>query len=121
SLLNQINAGGRSVVTMSAPKSKASDPHAANKRLSADSVKLFWRTSGRDLEKAEAAGNAELFIEPVVTSARADRKTLNAPQFDCDFFEAGNLARTCKASVSGQAVLDTMQSVKGGGARTLTS
>ena len=121
SLLNQINAGGRSTVTMSAPKSKASDPRAANKRLSADSVKLFWRTSGRDLEKAEAAGNAELFIEPVVTSARADRKTLNAPQFDCDFFEAGNLARTCKASGGAKAVLDPMQPVKDRGTRTLTA
>jgi lipopolysaccharide export system protein LptA len=121
SLLKQINAGGRSVITMSAPKSKASDPRAANKRLSADSVKLFWRTSGRDLEKAEAAGNAELFIEPVVTSARADRKTLSAPQFDCDFFEAGNLAHACKASGGAKAVLDPMQPAKDRGRRTLTS
>jgi lipopolysaccharide export system protein LptA len=121
SLLKQINAGGRSTIMMSAPKSKATDPRAANKRLAADSVKLFWRTSGRDLEKAEAAGNAELFIEPVVTSARADRKTLNAPQFDCDFFEAGNLARTCKASGGAKAVLDPMQPAKDRGTRTLSS
>jgi LPS export ABC transporter protein LptC len=96
SLLKQMVAGGRSVITMSAPKSKANDPRAANKRLTANEVKLFWRTSGRDLEKAEANGDAELFVEPVVSSARAERKKLNAPQFDCDFFEAGNLARTCK-------------------------
>jgi len=121
SLLKQINAGGRSVITMSAPKSKASDPRAANKRLSADSVKLTWRSSGRDLEKAEAAGNAELFIEPVVNSARAERKKLNAPQFDCDFFEAGNLARTCKATGGSKAVLDPVQPAKDRGTRTLTS
>src|SRR6185503_18312102 len=54
SLLKQMVAGGRSVITMSAPKSKANDPHAANKRLTANEVKLTWRTSGRDLEKAEA-------------------------------------------------------------------
>ena len=98
SLLRQMSAGGRSVVTMSAPKSKASDPRAANKRLTANAVKLTWRITGRDLEKAEANGDAELFIEPVVSTQRAERKKLNAPQFDCDFFEAGNLARTCKAS-----------------------
>jgi lipopolysaccharide export system protein LptA len=121
SLLKQINAGGRSVITMSAPKSKASDPRAANKRLSADSVKLTWRSSGRDLEKAEAAGNAELFIEPVVNSTRAERKKLNAPQFDCDFFEAGNLARTCKATGGSKAVLDPAQPAKDRGTRTLTS
>ena len=51
-----MNAGGRSVITMSAPKSKANDPRAANKRLTADAVKLIWRSTGRDLEKAEASG-----------------------------------------------------------------
>ncbi|HKN84049.1 MAG TPA: LptA/OstA family protein, partial [Pyrinomonadaceae bacterium] len=75
----------------------------------------------RDLEKAEAAGNAELFIEPVVTSPRADRKTLNAPQFDCDFFEAGNLARTCKAAGGAKAVLVPMQATQNRGTRTLSA
>jgi lipopolysaccharide export system protein LptA len=121
SLLKQMNAGGRSVITMSAPKSKVNDPRAASKRLTADAVKLTWRSTGRDLEKAEANGNAELFIEPVVTNASAERKTLSAPQFDCDFFEAGNLARTCKASGGSKAVLDPMQPAKDRGTRTLTS
>ena len=121
SLLKQMIAGGRSVITMSAPKSKANDPRAANKRLTATAVKLTWRTTGRDLEKAEATGDAELFIEPVGKSARAERKTLNAPQFDCDFFEAGNLARTCKATGGSKAVLDPVQPAKDRGTRTLTS
>ncbi len=121
SLLKQMVAGGRSVITMSAPKSKASDPRAANKRLTANEVKLFWRVTGRDLEKAQANGDAELSIDPVVNSARAERKKLNAPQFDCDFFEAGNLARTCKASGGAKAVLDPVQPSKDHGTRTLTS
>jgi lipopolysaccharide export system protein LptA len=121
SLLKQMVAGGRSVITMSAPKSKANDPRAANKRLTANAVKLFWRTSGRDLEKAEANGDAELFVEPVVSSARAEKKKLNAPQFDCDFFEAGNLARTCKATGGAKATLDPMQPAQNRGTRTLTS
>ncbi|HEU4934058.1 MAG TPA: LPS export ABC transporter periplasmic protein LptC, partial [Pyrinomonadaceae bacterium] len=121
SLLKQMVAGGRSVITMSAPKSKASDPQAANKRLTANEVKLFWRVTGRDLEKAQANGDAELSIDPVVSSSRAERKKLNAPQFDCDFFEAGNLARTCKASGGAKAVLDPMQPSQGRGTRTLTS
>jgi len=121
SLLKQMVAGGRSVITMSAPKSKVNDPRAANKRLTANAVKLTWRTTGRDLEKAEASGDAELFIEPVVSSARAERKKLNAPQFDCDFFEAGNLARSCKATGGAKAALDPMQPVQNRGTRTLTS
>jgi len=121
SLLKQMIAGGRSVITMSAPKSKANDPRAANKRLTANVVKLFWRISGRDLEKAEASGDAELFIEPVVSSTGAERKKLNAPQFDCDFFEAGNLARTCKATGGSKATLDPVQPAQNRGTRTLTS
>jgi len=121
SLLKQMVAGGRPVITMSAPKSKANDPRAANKRLTANEVKLLWRATGRDLEKAQANGDAELSIDPVVSGARAERKKLNAPQFDCDFFEAGNLARTCKASGGAKAVLDPMQPSKDRGTRTLTS
>ncbi|HSD47310.1 MAG TPA: LPS export ABC transporter periplasmic protein LptC, partial [Pyrinomonadaceae bacterium] len=121
SLLREMKAGGRSVITLSAPKSKASDPRAANKRLTADSVKLSWRGSGRDLEKAEASGNAELFIEPVTSSARAERRKLNAAQFDCDFFETGNLTRTCKAVGGAKAVMDPVQPSQKRGTRTFTS
>jgi LPS export ABC transporter protein LptC/lipopolysaccharide transport protein LptA len=121
SVLKQMQTGQRSTITLSAPKSKANDPHAANKRITADTVKLSWRTTGRDLEKAEAAGNAELFIEPVVNSARAERKTLNAPRFDCDFFDAGNLARECKATGGTKATMDPVQPNPKRGTRTLTS
>ena len=121
SLLKQMNAGGRSTITLSAPKSKAGDPRAANKRLTADSVKLSWRGTGRDLEKAEASGNAELFIEPVTSSPRAERRQLNAPNFDCDFFETGNLARTCKAAGGAKAVMNPVQPTPDRGTRTFTS
>ncbi len=121
SLLKQMNANGRSVITLAAPKSKASDPRAANKRLTADSVRLTWRSTGRDLERAAAMGNAELFIDPVVSNARADRKMLTAAQFDCDFFETGNLTRTCKALGGAKAVIEPVQPAPNRGTRTLTS
>ena len=85
SLLKQMVAGGRSVITMSAPKSKASDPRAANKRLTANAVKLTWRITGRDLEKAEANGDAELFIEPLWSSASAERKKLTRHSLTATF------------------------------------
>ena len=121
SVLKQMYSGHRSTITLSAPKSKANDPRAANKRLTADTVRLSWRTTGRDLEKAEASGNAELFIEPVVNSVRAERKTLNAGRFDCDFFEAGNLARECRGIGGSKATLDPVQPTQKHGTRTLTS
>ncbi len=121
SVLKQMQTGQRSTITLSAPKSKANDPRAANKRLTADSVRLAWRTTGRDLEKAEASGNAELFVEPVVSSARAERKTLNAPRFDCEFFDAGNLARECKSTGGSKATMDPVQPSPKRGTRTITS
>src|SRR5258707_6204239 len=65
SLLKEMRAEGRSVVNLSAPRSRASDPRAASKRLTADAIKMTWRGTGKDLEKAEAVGNAQMYIGPV--------------------------------------------------------
>lgn len=121
SLLKEMSTQGRSVVTLGAPKSKLNDPRSANKRLTADTVKLLWRSSGKDLEKAEASGNAELFIDPVLQNERADRKTLVAPRFDCEFFESGNLTRLCVATGGAKAIIDPVQAVPDRGTRTLTA
>ncbi len=121
SLLKELTAVGRSVVTLSAPKSKANDKRAANKRLTADSVKLFWRGSGQDLEKAQADGNAELFVDPVDRSATSDKKTVTAPHFNCEFYEKDNLAKICNATDGSKAVIDPVQPNPQRGTRTLTS
>jgi LPS export ABC transporter protein LptC len=120
SLLKEMRADGRSVVNLSAPKSRANDPRAAAKRLTADAIKMTWRSTGKDLEKAEAVGNAELYVEPVQKTARADRKTLTAPRFDCDFFESGNVARNCTATGGAKAVFDPFQPSEKHGTRTMT-
>jgi LPS export ABC transporter protein LptC/lipopolysaccharide transport protein LptA len=123
SVLKEMRTGGgRSVLTLSAPQSRATDPRAANKRLTADAVKLIWHTTGSDLEKAEATGNAELFVDPVVKNATADRKTLTAPQFVCEFYEKGNLAREFVASGGEtKAVIDPVQPTEDRAQRTITS
>lgn len=121
SLLKEMYSGGRSVLSLAAPKSRGNDPRAANKRLTADNVRLTWRSTGRDLEKAEAVGNVELLIEPVVKNAQADNKTLTAHQVNCDFFDNGNLAHTCNGSGGSKVVLVPVQPVPNRGTRTLTS
>jgi len=123
SVMKEMHAGGRSVVTLAAPKSKANDPRAASKRLTADAIKLFWRTTGtgRDLERAEAVGNAELFVDPVQKTAKADRETLTAARFDCDFYDSGNLARNAVATGGAKAVLDPVMPAENRSVRTITS
>jgi LPS export ABC transporter protein LptC len=121
SLLKEMRADGRSVVTLAAPKSRANDPRSASKRLTADAIKMSWRATGKDLDKAEAVGNAELYVEPVQKTAKSDRKTLTAPRFDCDFFEMGNITRNCTATGGAKAVFDPFQPNEKHGVRTVTS
>jgi LPS export ABC transporter protein LptC/lipopolysaccharide transport protein LptA len=121
SLLKELKTDGRSVATLSAPKSKANDPKATNKRLTADSIRMNWRIAGRDLERAQALGNAELFIEPAVNNPQADKKTLTAKSFDCDFYETGNLTKSCKAVSGSKAVIEPLQQSPKRGTRTLTA
>lgn len=109
SVLKEMKTTGRTLVTLAAPASRRSDPKAASKRLTADSIKLYWREKGRDLEKADASGNAELIIEPVNVTPTADKQTLTAPNFQCDFYEVGNLAKTFTATGNARVVLEPMQ------------
>ena len=121
SLLKEMRADGRSVATMSAPKSRASDPRAASKRLTADAIKITWRMNGKDLEKAEAVGTAELYVEPLQKTPKNDKKTLTGSRFDCDFYESGNLTKTCTATGGAKALLEPWQATDKRGTRTMTS
>ncbi|MGQ0761185.1 MAG: LPS export ABC transporter periplasmic protein LptC [Acidobacteriota bacterium] len=121
SVIKEMKSEGRSVVNLSAPKTRANDPRVASKRLTADSIKLIWRLKGKDLEKAEAVGNAELHVEPVQKTATADAKTVTASRFDCDFFEVGNITRNCVATGGAKAVIQPFQPSDKRGTRIITS
>ena len=121
SVIKEMRTEGRSVATMSAPKSRANDPRAASKRLTADTIKMIWRSNGKDLEHAEAVGNAELYVEPVQKTAKNDRKTVTAARLDCDFYEAGNIARYCSGAGGSKAVLEPFQPSDKRGTRTITA
>jgi lipopolysaccharide export system protein LptA len=121
SLLKEMRAGGRPVLTLAAPKSKAADPRAAGKRLTADAVRLYWRETGRDLERAEANGSVELLVEPARPDPAADRKKLYASLVKCQFYEAGNLAKNFDASGDVKAVVEPLQETDKRATRTLTA
>lgn len=121
SAIKEMKAEGRTTIALGAPQSQASNPRAANKRLVADNVKLNWRAKGKDLERAEAVGNAELYIEPLQAGPKSDKKTLTASRFDCEFFESGNLAKTFVATENAKAVIEPTQATSSKQTRTLTS
>lgn len=121
SAIKQVTTEGRTTVTMKAPQSRLNDPRAANKKLTADSVKLNWRTKGKDLEKAEAVGNAELIIEPLQATQKNDKKTLKAARVDCEFYETDNLAKTFVATGNTTTIIEPMQPSQARQTRTITS
>ncbi|HEX8286902.1 MAG TPA: LPS export ABC transporter periplasmic protein LptC [Pyrinomonadaceae bacterium] len=94
-LLEQMQTQGRTTIQLNAPNNS---PDAANKRLTADSVKTYFNANGRDMTRAEAVGNAELLVEPLKNSAENYKTTVDAPRFDCEFFPTGNNAKNCSAN-----------------------
>ena len=100
-LLEQMQTDGRTTLLLNAPNNNAD---SANKKLTADAVKTVFNANGKDLTKAEAVGNAELFVAPLRAAPDNYRTTINAPRFDCDFFETGNNAKNCAASGNAKGV-----------------
>lgn len=100
-LLDQMQTEGRTTILLNAPNNSAD---AANKKLTADTVKTVFNANGKDLAKAEAVGNAELFIEPLRNGEQNYKTTLTAPRFDCEFFPTGNNAKNCVAATKTKTV-----------------
>jgi LPS export ABC transporter protein LptC/lipopolysaccharide transport protein LptA len=100
-LLQQMQTDGRTTIQMNAP---TNNPHASNKKLTADKVITIMNASGRDFQRAEAVGNAELFVEPLQSAPENYKTTINAARFDCDFFPTGNNAKNCAATGKSKTV-----------------
>lgn len=119
SVVKEMTTGGRTSITMSAPN--GNDPKASNRKIIADTVKTYWNATGKDLTKTEAIGNAELYVEPVKASPDNYHSTVNAARFDCDFYAAGNIAKTCVANGKPKVTMKPTQPSEDRGTRTLTA
>lgn len=117
-LLNKIDTDGRTTVKLDVPDTSED---AANKLLTADSVKTLFNDSGQDLRNAEAVGNAELVVSPLRASATNYKTTINAPRFDCEFFPTGNNAKTCVAATKTRTVRVPTQPTENRGTQTITA
>ena len=117
-LLQQMQTEGRTTIQLNAPNNRAD---AANKRLTADAIKTILQANGKDLARAEAVGNAELFVEPLRALPENYKTTVNAPRFDCDFYETGNNAKNCAAGVKAKAVRIPTVAGENRGTQTLSA
>ncbi len=91
-LLEKMQTDGRTTIQLDVPDNGTD---AANKRVTADTIRTFFNASGKDIQRAEAVGNAELYVEPLRAAAANYRTTVNAPRFDCEFYPMGNNAKSC--------------------------
>lgn len=117
-MLESLITDGRTTINLN---DNASGENAANKRVTADSVKTFFNSNGKDIRKAEAVGNAELFVEPLTANTKSYRTTILAPRFDCVFFPTGNKAQTCIAATKAKAVRVPTVSSPGKGTQTISA
>lgn len=117
-LLQQMHTEGRTAIWMTVPNNRSD---AANKKVTADTVRTFLNSNGKDLIKTEAVGNAELYIEPLRASTENYKTTITAPRFDCDFFDTGNNARNCVAATKTKVVRVPTVPSQNRGNQTLTA
>lgn len=117
-LVEAMRTDGRTTVQLNVANSR---PDSANKRVTADAVKTTFAANGKDIARAEAVGNAELYIEPLNAAPKNYRTTINAPRFDCEFFATGNNARVCAAGRKGRATRVPTLPTERRGTQTVTA
>jgi len=99
-MVEKIDTDGRTTIKMDTPDNGVD---SANKQISADSVKTIFWPDGKNMQRAEAAGNAELMVMPHRASVDNYSVRANAPRFDCDFFSSNN-PKICVAATSTKTV-----------------
>jgi LPS export ABC transporter protein LptC len=116
-VLNEVQTDGRTTIVMNPA---TGNPKSAFRKITADTVKTNLNQNGKDLMKAEAVGNAEMYVEPTQVAPENYKTTVTAPRFDCDFYE-GNNARVCTATTKGKAVMVPMVPAENRGTRTISA
>jgi len=109
SVMQLINAQGRAVMKLEAVLSSAREGDWSERTVEADAMQASLRDDGKNLARAEAAGNAVLTVLPKRITPSSEKKTLRAPKFVADFFESGNAIKTFVAEPNPVAEFDPMQ------------
>jgi lipopolysaccharide export system protein LptA len=73
------------------------------------------------MRRAEAVGNAEFVSTPHQASVSNYRTAVNAPRFDCDFFDTGNRLKECVAYTETKTIRTPTVQREGRGEQTITA
>ena len=116
--VDTIETEGRTTIRLDVPDNGAD---SANRSVTADYVKTFFQSDGKNLQRAEAVGNAEFVATPHRASAENFGVRSNAPRFDCEFFSGRNDPKTCVASNGTKTFRTPTVQRDGRGEQTVTS
>jgi lipopolysaccharide export system protein LptA len=92
--LSSVVSQGRTQMKLAAAEGPPNRAASTERVLEADVVQVTFRAGGKNLQRAEANGNAVLTVTPRASSPTAERKRLRAPRFTAEFFETGNAIKT---------------------------
>jgi lipopolysaccharide export system protein LptA len=109
SVMQLISAQGRAVMRLEALLGSAREGDWSERVVESDTMLASLREDGKNLARAEAAGNAVMTVTPKRITPRSEKKTLRAPKFVADFFETGNAIKTFVAEPNPVAEFDPMQ------------
>src|SRR5215475_5765643 len=109
SVMQLINAQGRAVMRLEAVLGSAKEGDWSERVIESDAMQASLRDDGKNLARAEAAGNAVMTVTPKRVTPSSEKKTLRAPKFVADFFETGNAIKTFVAEPNPVAEFDPMQ------------
>ncbi|MGB7069134.1 MAG: LPS export ABC transporter periplasmic protein LptC [Pyrinomonadaceae bacterium] len=117
-LLEKMETQGRTTIRLEVPNNSGD---AANKSVTADKIRTIFGAAGKDLQRAEAIGNAELIVDPITASEQNYKTTVTASRFDCDFFPTGNNARLCIGSTKTKTVRVPTVALNSHGTQSISS
>jgi lipopolysaccharide export system protein LptA len=113
--LSDLRTQGRTTIRLNA-KNNTND--AADKKLTADTIKTTLRNNGQEIATARASGNARLIVEPLRNRSENYRSVIESSSFDCEFF-AGNNAKSCVGN--SQSKVTRVPTIKGQETQILSS
>ncbi len=109
SLLSTMTTQGRTTMKIEVIEGAPNAAQCSERVIEGDHVQTLFREDGKNLDRAEANGNAILTVTPKQVTPTAERKRLRAPKFTAEFFETGNLIKTFIADGNAVAEFEPME------------
>ncbi len=108
STLQAVATQGRTTMKIEIAEGQPNAKQVSERVIEADAVSATFHDDGKNMLRADAAGNAILTITPKTITPKSERQKLRAARFIADFFDKGNSIKTFLADGSAVAEFDPL-------------